>query len=75
MTYPPLEVGLFLFSWRCLQVDTELSSFLRVLFHMSLYEIKFRLRRNKCTETVLLLHSLISTSGSTAVSAFICGTR
>ena len=68
--YPPWRrlVSVFL---ECLQVDTELSSFWRVPFHVSLYEFKSRLRRNKCTKTVILLHSLISTSGSPAVSAFI----
>ena len=68
--YPPLGVGLFLSSRRYLQVDTDLSSFWRVLFHVSLYEIKSRLRRNKCAETVRLFYSLISTSGSPAASAF-----
>ena len=42
-----------------------------MLFRVSLYEIKSRLRRNKCAETVILLHSLISTSGSPAASALI----
>ena len=31
-----------------------------MLFRVSLYEIKSRLRRNKCAETVILLHSLRS---------------
>ena len=34
-----------------------------MLFRVSLYEIKSRLRRNKCAETVILLHSLISKFG------------
>ena len=53
---PPVAInGKFLFSRRRNQVDTELSSFWRVLSHVPLYEIKYRLRRNNCTKGIVTL--------------------